>query len=106
MGIAGLYFVDVSAWDDGWGGEQWFLTINLDGPSNAVAQITIATYNPNDGGSYGQGLVTGYVQDGHPFDVSGNNDPFLYVNGATSFTFEANVLQGDVLCTANVFVYD
>jgi len=103
--ITGLYFSGVGAWDDGWGGEQWFATINLDGPSNAVAQITIETYNPNDGGSYGQGLVTGYVQGGGWFDVSANNDAYLYVSGATSFTFEANVLQGDVFCTANVFVY-
>jgi hypothetical protein len=106
MAIGGLYFSWVSAWDDGCGGEQWFLTINLDAPSNAVAEITIATYNPNDGGSYGQGLVTGYVQNGWPHDVSSDNDPLLYVNGATSFTFEANVLQGFVDCTANVFVYD
>jgi hypothetical protein len=105
MAMAGLYFAGVSAWDDGWGGEQWYLTINLDSPSNAVAQITIATYNPNDGGSFGQGLVTGYVQDGWPFAVSGS-DAFVYVNGATSFSFEANVLQGDVFCIANVFVYD
>jgi hypothetical protein len=105
MAIAGLYFSWVSAWDDGWGGEQWFVTINLDAPSNAVAQISIATYNPNDGGSYGQGLVTGYVQNGWPVDVS-DSVALLYVNGATSFTFEANVLQGMVYCIANVFTYD
>ncbi|MGH3258295.1 MAG: hypothetical protein ACRDOU_23370 [Streptosporangiaceae bacterium] len=96
------------AWDDGWGGEQGVLIMNLDGPANVLAQATVATYNPNDGGSYGQGYVQGYIANGHYVDATagGTNPlPLVYADGVTSVWFTVNVLQGDVVCVANIFIF-
>jgi hypothetical protein len=54
MAITDIKTEWVNAWDNGWGGEQWPLIMNLDGPADILAQITLVTYSPNDGGSYGQ----------------------------------------------------
>ena len=108
MAITDIKTSWVNAWDDGWGGEQWPLIMNLDAPANVLAQITLVTCNPNDGGSYGQGYIQGYIADGHYVDATEGGTtyvPYVYVNGATSVWFTANVLQGFVECVANIFIF-
>jgi hypothetical protein len=109
MAVSGIMADWEYVWDDGWGGSQATFMMNLNEPSDVLAQITLCTYNPNDGGSYGQGYIQGYIAGGHYVDATDGNTkavPFVYVNGATSVWFTVNVLQGFVACVANIFTFD
>jgi hypothetical protein len=64
MAITDIRTEWVNAWDDGWGAEQWPLIMNLDGPANVLAQITLVTYNPNDGSSRRQTRLTSRWETG------------------------------------------
>jgi hypothetical protein len=52
--------------------------------------------------------VQGYIANGHYVDATAGGTmgvPYVYVNGATSVWFTANVLQGYVECVANIFIF-
>lgn len=109
MAVTGILAGWSSVWDDGDGGESGTLIINLETPSDVLAQISLHAFSPSSNEALADCWIRGYIAGGHYFDATngGADSPvYMYINNVTSVWFTAFVVSGDAVCLANICTFD